>query len=71
MGCEICNPELLSRDDLEPNPCQYGAMSACWDCGREVPVEDLWVGAKTATALCNDCFERWATAGRAKRNGDF
>jgi hypothetical protein len=71
MGCEICDPDLLFIEDLEPNPCQCGAMTACWDCGREVPVEDLWVGTTTGTALCEDCFDRWARAGRAKRTGEF
>jgi hypothetical protein len=71
MGCEICDPDLLFIEDLELNPCQCGAMTACWDCGREVPVEDLWVGTTTGTALCKDCFDRWVRAGRARRTGEF
>lgn len=71
MGCEICDPGLLFIEDREPNPCQCGTTTACWDCGREMPVEDLWVGTATGTALCEACLDRWARAGRAKRTGEF
>ena len=48
-----------------------GPTSACFQCGRNVPPADLFVGKRSGIALCEPCLEKWEKAGRAKRTGDF
>ena len=48
-----------------------GPTSACFQCGRNVPPADLFVGKRSGIALCEPCLEKWEKAGRAKRTGEF
>ena len=48
-----------------------GPTSVCFQCGRNVPPADLFVGKRSGIALCEPCLEKWEKAGRAKRTGEF
>ena len=48
-----------------------GPTSACFQCGRNVPPADLFVGKHSGIALCEPCLEKWEKAGRARRTGEF
>lgn len=48
-----------------------GPTSACWDCGRLVKPEEIYVGKQSGTALCKVCLGIWVAAGRAKQGAEF
>lgn len=63
MGCEICHPDLLFGEDLEPNAFQYDALNTCSDWRQEVPTKERWVNARTSMGLFyGDCLDRSSTA---------